>query len=205
MLYSTIGPDSPLRVIKLINRKLEVVNMENQAVIFHSLAGEKIYFKELRIEDAQEIHHYASDQEVSRFIGWNLMSTLEETSQFIELMLKRESEGTHIYASIVEKLTQTIIGTAIIFNFDREANQAEIGYVLHKHHWGKGYGTEIVALMSDFAFKSLNLHKLHAIIVHANIGSARILEKNGYELEGRLKDHYFIEDKYYDALLFGKI
>lgn len=179
--------------------------MEEQVVLFHSLEGEKIYFKELRVEDAQEIHNYASDQEVSRFIGWNLMSTLEKTSEFIEIMLKRESAGTHLYSSIVEKLTQSIIGTAIIFNFDQEANQAEIGYVLHKDHWGKGYGTEIVALMSDFAFKSLNLHKLHAIVVHANIGSARILEKNGYESEGRLKDHYFIEDKYYDALLFGKI
>ncbi|MGE6375737.1 GNAT family N-acetyltransferase [Peribacillus muralis] len=179
--------------------------MEKQAALFHSLEGEKIYFKALRIEDVQEIHHYASDQKVSRFIGWDLMSTLEDTRQFIEIMLKRESEGTHLYSSIVEKITHEIIGTAIIFNFDQEANQAEVGYVLHKQHWDKGYGTEIVALISDFAFKSLNLHKLHATVVHANIGSARILEKNSYELEGRLKDHYFIEDKYYDALLFGKI
>ena len=63
-------------------------------------------------------------------------------------------------------------------------NHAEIGYVFHKEHWGKGYGTESVALMSDFAFESLNLHKLHVSVVDANIGSARILERNGYELEG---------------------
>ncbi|MEK4487249.1 GNAT family N-acetyltransferase [Psychrobacillus sp. FSL H8-0484] len=179
--------------------------MEKQDDLFHSLEGKKVYFKALRIEDVQEIHDYASDQEVSRFIGWNLMSTLEESRQHIDIMLKRELAGTHLYSSIVEKLTQAIIGTAMIFNFDQEANQAEIGYVLHKQHWGKGYGTEVVALMSDFAFESLNLHKLHAVVVHANIGSARILEKNRYELEGRLKDHYFIADKYYDALLFGKI
>ncbi|MGG1397591.1 GNAT family protein [Bacillus salipaludis] len=179
--------------------------MEKQADLFHSLEGEKIYFKALRVEDVQEIHQYASDQEVSRFIGWNLMNSLEESRKHIEVMLNRESVGTHLYSSIVEKLTQTIIGTAMIFNFDKEANKAEIGYVLHKQYWGKGYGTEIVALMSDFAFKSLNLHKLHAMVVHANIASARILEKNRYELEGRLKDHYFIENKYYDALLFGKI
>ena len=49
--------------------------------------------------------------------------------------------------------------------------------------------------MSDFTFKSLNLHKLHASVVNGNIGSARILENNGQELEGWLKDHYFIEDK----------
>jgi len=171
----------------------------------HSLEGENIYFKSLSTNDAKEIHNYASDEEVSRFIGWNLMKTLDETHEHIETMLKRESAGTHLYASIVLKSTQAIIGSTMIFKFDQEANHAEIGYIFHKEHWGKGYGTETVALMSDFAFESLNLHKLHASVVDANVGSARILEKNGYELEGRLKDHYFIEDKYYDALLFGKI
>jgi ribosomal-protein-alanine N-acetyltransferase len=173
--------------------------------LFHMLEGKNICFKALSIMDAKAIHQFASNEEVSRFIGWNLMNTLNQTSEFIELMLKRESAGTHLYASIVLKSTQEIIGTAMIFNFDKEANHAEIGYVFDKGNWGKGYGSECVALMSDYAFESLNLHKLHASVVDANIGSARILEKNGYELEGRLKDHYFIENKYYDALLFGKI
>lgn len=173
--------------------------------LFHSLEGENICFKSLSTNDVNEIHNYASDEEVSRFIGWNLMSTLNETREHIETMIKRESAGTHLYASIVLKLTKAIIGTAMIFNFDQEANHAEIGYVFHKEYWGKGYGRESVNLMSDFALNSLNLHKLHARVVDANIGSARILAKNGYELEGRLKDYYFIEDKYYDALLFGKI
>jgi len=172
---------------------------------FHSLEGEKVYFKALNIEDVQEIHDYASDPEVSRFIGWNLMNTVHETRKLIETMLDRDSAGTHFYASIVLKSTQEIIGTAMVFNIDKEANKAEIGYVIHRNHWGKGYGSEIVALMTDFAFQSLHLHKLYAYVVDANIGSARILEKNGYELEGRLKDNYFIEDKYYDALFFGKI
>ncbi|WP_027632773.1 GNAT family N-acetyltransferase [Clostridium hydrogeniformans] len=173
--------------------------------LFHSLEGENIYFKKLSKDDAQDIHSYASDEAVSRFIGWKLMKTLNETSEHIETMLKREANGTHLYASVIIKSTQKIIGTAMIFNFDEEAKQAEIGYVFHKDHWSKGYGSECVALMSDFAFESLNLHKIHACVVDANIGSARILEKNGYELEGRLKDNYFIEGKYYDALLFGRI
>jgi ribosomal-protein-alanine N-acetyltransferase len=173
--------------------------------LFHTLEGETIYFQSLGTKDAEEIHHYASDEEVERFIGWNLMANLNETIEHIETMLKRESAGTHLYASIVLKSTQKIIGTAMIFNFDQEAKQAEIGYVFHRDHWGKGYGTECVALMSHFAFESLNLHKLHASVVDANIGSARILEKNGFVLEGKLIDHYFIEDTYYNALLYGKI
>lgn len=173
--------------------------------LFHSLEGRNVCFKALDINDARQIHKYASDEDVSRFIGWNLMKTLDETRNHINLMLKRESEGTHLYASVVLKSTQEVIGTVMIFNFDQEANKAEVGYVFDKGHWGKGYGTESVALITDFAFNSLCLHKLYANVVNENIGSARILQKNGYELEGRLKDHYFIEGKYYDALLFGKI
>ncbi len=119
-------------------------------------------------------------------------------------MLKRESAGTHLYASIVLKSTQEIIGAAMIFNFDREAKHAEIGYVFHVDHWGNGYGTETVSLMNNFAFESLNLHKLHAHVVDSNIGSNRVLEKNGFELEGRFKDYYFIEGMYYDGLFLGK-
>lgn len=173
--------------------------------LFHSLEGKNIYFKSLSLSEAEQVHSYASDEDVSRFIGWPLMKTLDETSKYIETMLNRESAGTHLYASIVLKSTEENIGTAMIFNFDKEANKAEVGYVFHKNHWGKGYGTECVTLLSNFGFEVLNLHKLHGTVVDANIGSARILERNGFKLEGRLRDHFFIEDKYYDALLFGKI
>jgi ribosomal-protein-alanine N-acetyltransferase len=173
--------------------------------LFHRLEGRRIYFKPLNTDDAQEIHNYASDEDVSRFIGWRLMNTLNDTREYIEEMLRRESAGTHLYASIALKSTQAIIGTAMIFNFDHEAKHAEIGYVFHKDHWGKGYGTEAVVLMNDFSFNSLSLHKLHACVVDANIGSARVLEKNGFKLEGRVKDYYFIDGSYYDQMLFGKL
>jgi Acetyltransferases, including N-acetylases of ribosomal proteins len=173
--------------------------------LFHALEGENIYLKELNTKDAQAIHEYTSDNEVSRFIGWSLMNTLNETTKHIETMLKREEESTHLYASVVLKSTHEVIGTVMIFDFDKQANQAEVGYVFNKAFWGKGYGSESIKLISKFAFESLKLHKLHASVVDINIGSARILEKNEYELEGRLKDHYYIEGKYYDALLFGRI
>lgn len=173
--------------------------------LFHRLEGRNICFKPLNINDVQEIHNYASDEEVSRFIGWQLMKNLNDTREHIEQMLKRESAGTHLYASVVLKSTGSIIGTGMIFNFDQEAKHAEIGYVLHKNFWGRGYGTEAVNLMSNFIFESLNLHKIHARVVDANIASIRVLERNGFKLEGRLKDYYFIEGMYYDGLFFGKL
>ena len=178
-----------------------MINVE----LFHSLEAEKICFKPLSMNHVNAIHSYASDKEVSRFIGWNLMSSIDETRQYVKTMLERESAGTHLYASVAIKSTGEIIGTAMLFNFDKVANQAEIGYVFHQDHWGKGYGSECVAMICNFAFETLKLHKLHASVADANIGSARILIKNGFELEGRLKDNYYVDGKYYDALQLGKI
>lgn len=172
---------------------------------FHELKGENIYFKPLDVKDTEEIHCYASDEVVSRFIGWRLMKTLDETREYIEEMIKREAAETHLYASVVLSSTETIIGTAMIFNFDWNAKHAEIGYVFHRDYWGKGYCSEAVKLMNQFSFENLQLHKLHARVVDANIGSIRVLEKSGYMLEGRLKDYLFIDGVYYDSLLFGKI
>lgn len=58
------------------------------------------------------------------------MHTLNETREYIEAMMKRESAGIHLYASIVLNSTHAIMGTAMIFNFDLEAKHAEIIYCI---------------------------------------------------------------------------
>lgn len=173
--------------------------------LFHSLEGEKLYFKPLNTDDTLAIHSYASDPIVSKYIGWRLMETVEETNEYINEMIKREAAETHLYASIVLKSTEDIIGTAMIFSFNHDARHAEVGYVFHRDYWGKSYGTESLGLMNRFATEVLGLHKLHARVVNANIGSTRILEKSGFQLEGCQRDYHFIEGKYYDSLLLGKI
>lgn len=173
--------------------------------LFHLLDGDNVYFKQLSLEDTLSIHKYASDEDVSRYIGWDLTYKLEETIELIETMMQKESTGASIYASVVHKETNEVIGTCMIFNFNKEAKHAEIGYVLSSPYWNKSYGTEIVKILNDYALEYLGLHKLHARVVDVNIGSSKVLEKNGFLLEGRLKDYYFIDKKYYDGLLFGKI
>ncbi len=172
---------------------------------FHSLKSRRIEFQSMKTTDAEAIHEYASDEDVSRFIGWPLTQTLDETKSYVERMLQRELEGTFLYANIVLIDSGEIIGTALMFDFDKAANHAELGYVLNKKHWGKGYGTEVTEMMSDFAFDILKLHKLHARVTSANIGSSRVLEKNKFKLEGQLRDYFFIDHQYYDCLYYGRL
>lgn len=170
---------------------------------FNRLKGDKVEFIPIALEDVEAIHSFASDDEVSKYIGWPLMKNIDETREYIKLIMKRETENTHLYASIAISQTGEVIGTIILFNFDHRARHAEIGYVLHKSHWGKGYITEAVGLVNMYAFNSLRLHRIHARVANTNLGSGKVLIKNGYLEEGRLKDHFFIDGDYYDELIYG--
>lgn len=172
---------------------------------FHSLGDDTIGFKALNTADAAAIHEFASDPEVSRYIGWRLMKNQDETYQHVETMIKRELESIQLYASVYLRETGKIIGTVMLFNIDLEAANAEIGYVFRKDAWGKGYGSRSVALISDFVFNNLKFHRLYANVAAENTGSGKILVNNGFLLEGRLKDHYLVEEKYCDRLIYGKL
>lgn len=163
-----------------------IMNMNKN--LFHSLEGTRLQLRKITMDDAAEMFAYLSDEEVSRYIGWKLMHTLEDTREHIRTLLARKEAGTHLYAAVVLKTTGAVIGNAMLFNMDEEAGHAEIGYVFHKGYWGQGYGTECVALADEFAFGSLQLRKLYACVNPANLPSARILEKNGYTLAEVLSD-----------------
>ncbi len=174
-------------------------------ILFHNLETPLLQFKQMVMEDVQAIHTYASDEDVSRFIGWPLMKSIEETEDFVTEMMAKEVSGTHIYANIIEKRTNEVIGTVMIFNIDPIANKAEVGYVFRKDTWGRGYCSEALEKICDHGFKVLDLHKIHAQVTDSNIGSSRVLEKNKFIKEGHLKDHYYIDNQYFDCLLYGRI
>lgn len=64
--------------------------------------------------------------------------------------------------------------------------------------------TEVVKLMTAFGFKKLRLVRITAHVFSKNKASARILEKNGYKLEGILRKHNLKDGKFSDAFLYAK-
>jgi len=83
--------------------------------------------------------------------------------------------------------------------------KAEIGYWLAKPYWNQGIMTEAVRKVSAFGFKEFGLAKISANVFLNNKGSARVLEKTGYRLEGTLRSHYKKDGKLFDGLLYGKL
>ncbi len=83
------------------------------------------------------------------------------------------------------------------------SHRAEIGYWLARPYWGQGIMTDAVRAYVHYAFDDLKMLRLTAHVLEFNIGSSRVLGKNGFKLEGRLRRHFRKEEKLYDAYFFG--
>jgi len=100
------------------------------------------------------------------------------------LRLVEETTPETNFAIAVEG--EAVGGVGITLNDDVFRRSAEIGYWLGRRFWGRGIATSVVAAMTDWAFTHLDVCRLYAGVFEWNPASARVLERAGFVLEGRL-------------------
>ena len=88
---------------------------------------------------------------------------------------------------------------------DVERRSAEIGYWLGEPFWGRGIATEALIAVTEYAFANFDLCRLYAHVFDWNRASARVLEKAGYEFEGRLRKSVTKDGQTIDQLMYAKI
>ena len=96
-------------------------------------------------------------------------------------------------------------GIGLILNGDVYIKSAEIGYWVGEQYWGKGIATEAVRQMTEYAFYYFDLVRLYAEVFETNKASMRVLEKNGYYLEGVRRKAVFKNDVLMDDYIWVKL
>ena len=99
---------------------------------------------------------------------------------------------------------RTLVGAITLSNVRRGvADTGTVGYWIGRPFAGRGLATAAVRALTGFAFKELNLHRVEAACVPHNTASRRVLEKAGFEHEGRARAYLKINGAWADHLLFG--
>ena len=88
---------------------------------------------------------------------------------------------------------------------DVDRRSAEIGYWLGEPFWGRGIATEALLAVTEYAFANFDLCRLYAHVFDWNAASARVLEKAGYEFEGRLRKSVTKDGQTIDQLMYAII
>jgi ribosomal-protein-alanine N-acetyltransferase len=98
------------------------------------------------------------------------------------------------------------IGNIVINGLKSFHKRAEITYVIGEpSYWGRGIGFFAVTSIVKLAKNKYNLNKLAAGLAEGNVGSQKILERNGFTLEGRRIKHLFYNGEYLNQLDYGLI
>lgn len=144
------------------------------------LTTERLFLRYFHILDADAMFHVFGDPEVMRF--GDGVQTKEWITAWINTCLERyhHTWGFGPYA-VVEKHNRDVIGYCGLFFFP-DVNgkpEVEIGYRLKRSAWGQGYATESAIAVRDYAFNTLGMQRLIAIIDPANIASIHVAEKVG--------------------------
>ena len=78
--------------------------------------------------------------------------------------------------------------------FDYTANSAGVGVIITESYRKKGFAKQALHLLSDYAFSTINLFKLHCNIAKDNLESIKLFTSCGFDLEKEEKElHYFVK------------
>lgn len=129
--------------------------------------------------------------------------TKEDALEYLDLVMNKDEHEEYSRAIIVAGRLAGGIG--VLFKRDVYVKTAEIGYWLGEEFWGQGLMTRAVQEVCSYIFLNRDIVRIYAEVFAFNKGSARVLEKAGFKLEGRLKNSVYKNGEIHDSLLYALI
>ena len=148
---------------------------------------ERLLLKPPTLEDTQAIFdRYASDADVTRYLGWPKHTSVQDTQAFVGFSLSEWSRWGVGPLLAFDRESGALLGGAGLVK--ETADRAATGYVFARDAWGKGYATESLRAMVALAAEC-KVARLYALCHVDHQPSCRVLEKCGFQREGVLHRH----------------
>lgn len=147
-----------------------------------------ILLRAVEYGDYKDMYLYGSDDEVTKTLFWNSYKNLEEAKQSVmKVFLSRPSNSLPAAYAIFHKEDQKMIGTCDILKVNWEEKYGEIGYVINRDYWNRGYMTKVCQAVMNVGFSYFDLNRIDIGHEVGNHGSRRVIEKCGFS---------FVEETY---------
>jgi [ribosomal protein S5]-alanine N-acetyltransferase len=169
---------------------------------FPVIETERLLLRRLRENDAEEMLFLRSDESMMRYIDRPRLNNKEEAIEKIISLHEFEAANEGINWAITIKGDEKMIGTVCLFNFEKENYRAELGYLLHPDHQGKGMMYEATSAILKYGFESLRLHSVEADIISGNTASIRVLERLNFVREAYFKEKFFFNGMFMDSAVY---
>jgi ribosomal-protein-alanine N-acetyltransferase len=181
------------------------MNMKNNLddAAFPILETERLILRRPEISDASDVLVFRGDPIVQRFDD-PIIHTVQEAQAFINELLEEFRTQSGISWVMELKETRIVIGAFGLHHWNQYHRRAEAGYGIAHAYWGQGFASEALKAMLRYGFECMNLNRIYARTIADNHESVRLLERNGFTLEGTQRQHSWEDDgTFHDSAIYG--
>lgn len=153
---------------------------------FQEIQTERLLLTHLNDADWATISYLRSDKEINQFVKRPNADTKEKALEFIAKIKSGIEQHSLYYWKITQNKFPEMIGSICLWNFSEDQKTAEIGYDLSLKYQQQGFMNESLQGVINFGFHTLNLNLIEAYTHKDNLGSRKLLERNGFVyIEGK--------------------
>ena len=171
---------------------------------FTQLESERLVLRRFRDSDLAPFVAYRNDPEVARYQSWDSFDE-QDARTFIREMESAQPgvPGEWFQFAIESKEAEVLVGDCALQVDGQEPYRAEMGFTLAREHQGKGFASEAVSRLLDYAFDVLGLHRVEAIADCRNKPSWTLLERVGLRQEGHFHQSVWFKGEWSDEYLYA--
>lgn len=186
--------------------------MENKPdfLVKPTLQGEKVLLRPFQPEDIETMLNILSDYEVQKLTGSvcndqdaHAPVSQEEVEKTKKWYKTRNEQSDRLDLAIVDKVTNAVVGEVVFNEYDDNVNKVNFRILIGPDGRNKGFGSEATALFIQYGFKILHLHKIELQVFSFNPRGEHVYLKNGFVLEGVLRQDFKYGEEYIDYKLYS--
>ena len=165
----------------------------------------EIELRQWRMSDEECLAKYANNARIAANVR-NVFPhpyTLVDARQYIDCCADGDESGRFLRAVVFQG--EAVGAISCMTQEDVYCKSGEMGYWLGEPFWGRGIMTASAKLMCRWVFKNTDLVRVFAQSFDYNIGSMKVLEKAGFQLEGILRSNIYKNGNFFDSRLYARI
>ena len=167
------------------------------------IVGKKLYLRGLERSDLEgDYFQWLNNREVTRFMDSGIFPNTQEKME--EFYRNSALSSNNVILAIVDIDSDAHIGNIKLGPINWISRISPLGIMIgDKEFWGKNYAIETINLVLNYAFRSLNLHKVTLGVVEKNNAAVSVYKKTGFKVEGLAKSQFYLDGEYCDTLYMG--
>jgi RimJ/RimL family protein N-acetyltransferase len=168
------------------------------------LTGDLVRLRAYELDDLDRCWAWVNDEEVMRFVAVSALPISRASEEEWIRRVVMQTRPPEITYAIEVLDGGHHIGSVSLHKIGGPAHHAELGIMIgDKAYWNRGFGTDTVTTMVQFAFDELNLNRVSLTVDEDNGRGIACYRKCGFVEEGRLRQDRFRGGRYFDTIVMG--